>query len=287
MTTLQQFSDALADAAAAAGQHLVRVEARRRMPASGIVWGDGLIITAHHVVEKSEGIKVGLPDGSTTSASLIGRDPSTDIAVLRAETELSGIAQAANPARVGSVVLAVARPGKDIQASFGIITAHVHLRQEHALQADLVMYPGFSGGALINTSGQLVGMNTSATGSGSHLALPLDLLRRVVGQIQQHGKIKRGYIGVSLQPVRLTPATSALTGQSTGLMIVSVEQDGPADSAGLHQGDIIVSFDGQKTTHVEELLGLLNGERVGRPAAVQVVRGGQAHTLSVTVTERD
>ncbi len=284
--SLQDFSDGLADAVAVASQNTVRVEARRRISATGIVWEGGLIITAHHVVEKSEGIKVGLPDGSTVEATLVGRDPSTDLAVLRVETNLTGFQVAESEARVGHLVIAVGRPGKDVQASLGIVNTHVHIHQETALQTDVVMYPGFSGGALIDASGRLLGMNTSAM-SNSSLTLPIAILRRVVGQITEHGKVKRGFIGVSLQPVRLNDSISALAGQSKGLLIVGTEQDGPADKAGLFQGDIVVTFDSLKVVHLEELLGMLNGERVGRPVPVQIVRGGQLHMVTVIVGERD
>lgn len=284
---LQQFSDALADAVAHAGQQTVRVEARRRLPATGIAWAGGLIITAHHVVEKSDGIKIGLPDGSTVEASLIGRDPSTDIAVLRAETGLSGIALTQSEARVGQLVIAVGRPSKQLQASWGMLNSHVHIRQEPAFQTDVVMYPGFSGGPLIDAQGHLLGMNTSAAGNTGGVAIPVATLSRVAAQIAQHGKIKRGFIGVSLQPVRLNDSIKALAGQSAGLLIVGTEKDGPADKAGLFQGDIIVSFDGVKVTHLDDLLGMLNGERVGRPVPTQIVRGGQLHDFTLTVGERD
>jgi len=283
---LQEYSDALADAVASASQNTVRVEARRRQSATGIVWENGLIITAHHVVERSEEIKIGLPDGSTVEATLVGRDPSTDIAILRAETHLSGFPVAEGEARVGNLVLGIGRPGKDVQASLGIVNLHVHLLQDSAIQTDIVMYPGFSGGPLVDVSGRLLGMNTSAISNHS-LTLPVAILQRVAGQIAEHGKIKRGFIGVSLQPVRLNDSIRALTGQSKGLLIVGTEQDGPADKAGLFQGDIVVTFDSLKVVHLEELLGMLNGERVGRPVPVQIVRGGQLHEVTVTVGERD
>lgn len=285
--TLQEFSDGLADAVEAAGHYIVRVEARRRMPASGIAWENGLIITAHHVVEKSEGIKVGLPDGSTVEATLVGRDPSTDLAILRAETGLGAFPFATNEARVGHLVVAVGRPGKDIQASLGMVNSHVHLRQEPAIQTDVVMYPGFSGGPLVNTVGHLIGLNTSAASNSGGVTIPVATLRRVAAQIAEHGKIKRGFIGVSLQPVRLNESMSALAGQSAGLLIVGTEKDGPAESAGLFQGDIIITFDGVKVKHLEDLLGMLTGERVGRPIPVQIARGGQLHEVSITVGERD
>lgn len=287
MTTLQQFSDALAEAVSTASQNIVRVEARRRLAATGIAWAGGLIVTAHHVVEKSDGIKVGLPNGETVEATLVGRDPSHDLAILRAETGLAGLPHAEAAPKVGNIVLALGRPGKAVQASMSILTGWARSGQDEILQTGVVMYPGFSGGPLIDASGRLLGMNTSAMGGGASYALPLAVINAAAAQIVQHGKVKRGFIGVSLQPVRLDESLSALTGQSKGLLIVGKEQGGPADSAGLLQGDIIVTFDGVAVKHLEALLGLLEGERVGRPVPVHLVRGGQLQEATVTVGERD
>ncbi|MCU0474735.1 MAG: S1C family serine protease [Anaerolineae bacterium] len=284
-TPFQQLSDSMAEAVAHAAHSIVRVEARRRLPATGIVWSDEYVITAHHVVEKTENITLGLPNGTTVEAALVGRDANTDLAILRAKTGLKPFAQAERAPRVGELVLAIGMPGQQVQASLGLISAHLTMRQDTAYQTGVTMYPGFSGGPLIDASAKLLGMNTSAGNGG--LTLSLDTLRRIAAQLTQHGKMKRGYIGLGLQPVRLNDSLQALAGQKTGLLVVSIEQGGPADSAGLFQGDIVVAFDGHKTASLDELLALLDGARVGRPAPVQVLRGGQAHTLTITVAERD
>jgi S1-C subfamily serine protease len=333
MSTLQEFSDALANAVAAAGANVVRVDARRRLPASGFVWSNDLIVTANHVVEQNENIKIGLPDGTSASAELVGRDPSTDLAVLRSNTGLAGFVQADGLPRVGHLVVAVGRPGSSIQATIGIVSAigaseparqeedrpHRHGRGGHrehgqrgefrwgghrggfsfqyshgsggvlrdgAIQSDVVMYPGFSGGPLIDASGRLLGMNTSAVASGTSLSIPLTAITRVVEQLSTHGKIRRGFIGASLQPMRLTEALAEAAGQSSGLLIVATEPSGPAENGGLYQGDIVVGLDGQKTRTLDELLALLNGDRVGTNVAVRIVRGGQIHEVQVTIGER-
>jgi S1-C subfamily serine protease len=346
MSTLQEFSDALANAVETAGQNVVRIEARRRLPATGIVWSEDLIVTAHHVVERDENIRVGLPDGTSAPAELVGRDPSTDLAVLRVKTGLSGFTKADGLPRVGHLVVAVGRPGSAVQASVGIVSAiganeptqqeedRPHRRErgdrgEHgggrgakwerseraergefrwgghrggfsfqysrgsggvmrdgAIQSDVVMYPGFSGGPLVDASGRLLGMNTSAVASGSSLSIPLSAIARVVDQLSTHGKIRRGFLGASLQPMRLTENLANMVGQSSGLLIVATEPSGPAENGGLYQGDIVVALDGQRTRTLDELLALLNGDRVGTSVPVRIVRGGQTQDVNVTIGER-
>lgn len=315
MSTLQEFSDALADAVELAGQQVVRVDSRRRFPASGIVWSGDIVVTAHHVVERSENIRLGLHDGRTVEAELIGRDPATDLAVLRAETGLSGFNKAERLPRIGHLVMAVGRPGTSAQATIGIISAigmnepapePGKVRAQHrrggfsfaysrggggvllegAIQSDVVMYPGFSGGPLIDASGKLLGMNTSAVASGTSLSIPLSTISRIAEQLSRHGKIRRGFMGVSLQPMRLTDALAASVGQPTGLLIVATEPSGPADNAGLFQGDIVVALDGQPTHTLDELLALLNGERVGTSVPVRIIRGGQTQEIMVVIAER-
>ena len=163
---LQGLSDDLAGAVETAGQSIVRVEGRRRQSGSGIVWSaDGLIVTAHHVVERDENITVGLPDGKTVSASLAGRDPTTDIAILKAET--SGLTPAnwldIGSVKVGHLVLALGRPEAAVQATLGVISAldkewrtHAGGRIDSYVQTDVVMYPGFSGGPLVSAGGAVM-----------------------------------------------------------------------------------------------------------------------------------
>jgi S1-C subfamily serine protease len=293
---LQDFSNALADIVAEAGKGVVGVDARRRMPATGIVWtADGVIVTAHHVVERDENIGVGLPDGKAVPATLVGRDPSTDLAVLRVQaTGLQASAQAdVDSLRVGHLVLALGRPGESIQSTHGIISAvggswHTPAGGpvDHYVQTDVVMYPGFSGGPLVDMAGQVIGLNTSGALHGVSLAIPVPTLRRVVDALLTRGRIARGYLGVGAQPVRLPAALSEQLGQETGLLIVSVEPGSPADKGGLLLGDTLVGLDGQPLRQMDDLMTLLSGDRVGQSVSLRIVRGGKVQELTVTIGER-
>ena len=295
--TMSQLSTDLEQAVEVTEPAVVRVEARPRLPASGVAWSDdGVIVTAHHVIERDENIEVGLPDGRTVPASLVGRDPTTDVAVLRASDVRLSPANWANPdgARVGHLVLAMGRPGQSILATLGIISAQ---RQgwrtpaggtvDRVLQTDAVMFPGFSGGPLIDSSGQAIGMNTSALVHGVAVAVPSATLGRVVEALLTDGRIKRGYLGVGAQPARLSAALEQQVGQETGLLLVSVEPDSPAENAGLLLGDTIIAINGGPTRHLDDLLGFLAGERAGRTATLSVVRGGSVQELATVIGERD
>jgi S1-C subfamily serine protease len=294
---LQNFSDALAGVVATAGESIVRVEARRRLPATGIIWSeDGVIVTAHHVIRKDENIRIGLPDGSTATANLAGRDPTTDLAVLRADA--SGLAAPAwagpESLAVGHFVLALGRPGRTVQATLGIVSAlsegdwrtPAGGQLDRYLQTDVVMYPGFSGGPLIDVSGQVVGLNTSHLLRGVAMAVPSPSLNTTVEALLEHGHIRRGYLGVGAQPARLPEGLAAELEQETGLLLVSVDSGSPADQGGLAMGDTIVTFDGQPVRHLDDLLAMLGGDRVGAEVSVRILRGGQLQEESVVVGER-
>jgi S1-C subfamily serine protease len=294
---LQNLSNALTQTVAAAGSGIVRVEARRRFPASGIVWSaDGVIVTAHHVVQKEDNIKVGLPDGQTVSATLAGRDPTTDLAVLRADVKnLTPLAQPtdAQSMQVGHLVLALGRPGETVQATLGIISAlgeswrtPVGGLLDAYLQTDVVMYPGFSGGPLVNAARQLLGLNTSALVQGVSLTVPTATIQRVADMLLKHGKVRRGYLGVSTQPVRLPAALAQQLGQEAGLLLVAVEPGSPAEQGGLLLGDTIVALENSPVQQHDDLLALLSADRVGTKVSLRIVRGGQAQDVSVVIGER-
>lgn len=291
-----ELSQSMAAATAQAGASLVRVEARRRLPASGLVWSaDGLIITAHHVVQRDEQIGIGLPDGSTVHATLIGRDPTTDLALLRAEaSSLTPITEAnLKDTAVGQLVLALGRPGHTVQATLGVISAlgdgwrtHMGGQIDRYLQTDVVMYPGFSGGALINAHGQVIGLNSSALARGASLAIPTMTLARVVESLQTHGRVRRGYLGVSTQRVHLPAALQQELGQKSGLLVVSVEEGSPAEAGGLTLGDTIVGVDGETVTNHDDLLALLTSTPVDTAVTVHIIRGGQKQKVMAIIGER-
>ncbi len=295
---LQHLSDDLAGTVEKAGPSIVRVEARRRLPASGIVWSeDGVIVTAHHTVEREEKIKVGLPDGQTVSATLVGRDPTTDLAVLRSEatglTPPTWASFDSQGVRVGHLVLALGRPGKTVQATLGIVSALSEdwrtpggSQLNYYLQTDVVMYPGFSGGPLVNGAGQVIGLNTSALLRGIKVAIPAPNINQVVDTLLAHGRIKRGYLGISTQPVRLPAALSQHLNQETGLLLAGVEPDSPAEKGGLLLGDTIVAVADSPVRQHDDLLAQLSADRVGQETVIRVVRGGQVQDVSVVVGER-
>jgi S1-C subfamily serine protease len=294
-SALANLSEALAQTVESAGPGIVRIEGRRRLPASGIVWAsDGVIVTASHVAKRDNKIKVGLPDGSSVQATVVGRDRSTDLAVLRVEaTDLAPAARKNDEVQVGHLVLALGRPGRTVQATLGIVSAlgdswrtRLGGQIDRYMQTDVVMYPGFSGGPLIGAAGQVLGLNSSGLMRGVSLTIPTTTLSRTVDTLLAHGRMRRGYLGVSTQPVRLPSAAQEQLNQETGLLIVSVEPDSPADKGGLVLGDTIVGMDGEIIRHHDDLLALLSGDRVSNKVPLQIVRGGEVRTLNVTVGER-
>ncbi len=295
---LQTLSTALGETVETVGPAIVQVDARRRLPASGIVWSaEGVIVTAHHVVQRDEKIKIGLARGERVTASLVGRDPTTDVAVLRAEAkDLTPPTWAPfdqNSLKVGHLVLATGRPGQTVQATLGIISALSDSWRtpaggllDHYLQTDVVMYPGFSGGPLVSATGEVVGMNTSALLRGVSLTVPVSTLRRVVETLLAHGKVKRGYLGLSTQTVRLPQALSQQLNQETGLLVASVEADSPAEQGGLLLGDTLVALDSVTVRHHDDLLTLLSPDRVGQAVPIKLIRGGEVTEVSVTIGDK-
>ncbi len=293
---LSNLSDALAATVAAASSGVVQVGGRRRLPASGIVWSaDGVIITAHHVVEHDDNISVGLPDGQAATATLVGRDPTTDLAVLRAQARGLTPPTWAEPdsLRVGHLVLALGRPGQTVRATLGIVSAlgnswHTPAggRLDRYLQTDVVMYPGFSGGPLVDVMGRVLGLNTSALLRGLSMTVPTPSLRRVVETLLAHGRIRRSYLGVGTQPVRLPPAMVSQLGQETGLLLASVEPNSPAERGGLLLGDTIIALDRQPIRYVDDLLAFLSGDRIGKAVLVRILRSGQVQEPTITIGER-
>lgn len=297
-TMLVRLSDDLAGAVERAAGGVVTVYARRRMPASGIVWSEaGLIVTANHVVERDEEITIGSPDGRELEAELVGRDPGSDLALLRAKSGgLTVAPRASTEAKIGHFVLAVGRPGPSgPMASHGVISAvGGSWRTGHGtsvegyIQADVAMLPGFSGGPLVDSRGDVLGLNSSTLGRGGGLTIPVAAIDKIVAALQAHGKVRRGYLGISTHTVRLSPdiAHAASTTRDQGLMIMSIEPDSPAQQGGLLLGDIVVALDGEPLAEVEELQDRLTGERVGREVPVRVIRAGAPIEVKVTIGER-
>ena len=287
----------LAAAVAHVGRSVVAVHARRRIPSSGVVWRPGVVVAASHTIARDEDINVTLPSGRTTAGTLAGRDPATDLAVLRIEdAAVPTIEQAAEAdLQVGRLVLALGRPGPNLTASLGIVSAvggewrsWQGGRVEHFVRLDLAIYDGFSGGPAVDAEGRVLGINTSGLARAVALTLPMVTVERVTEQLLTQGRIARGYLGVGAQPVRLPEALRRGLGLSgaAGLVIVNLEPGGPADRAGVLLGDIITAVDRREVSDPGDLLAALGPERVGRPLEVQLVRAGESRTVTVTVGER-
>ena len=294
-TMLDELSQSLAQNVESAGPSVVRVEGRRRLPATGVVWSeDGIIVTANHVLKRDDNIVVGLADGQAAKATLVGRDPGADLAVVRLESDdLTPAKWLADGMRVGHLVLALGRPGRTVQATFGIISAlgdgwrtATGGQIDHYLQTDVVMYPGFSGGPLVNSDGQFLGLNTSALLRGVSLTVPASTIERTVNALLTHGRMRRGYLGVSTQPVRLPEPSRDELGQETGLLIANVEPDSPAGKGGLLLGDTIIKIDDTPVRHHDDLLSWLSADRVGQKTPLTILRGGEIRTINITIGER-
>ena len=317
---LQQLSDDMAGLVEKTADSVLRVDARRRLPATGIAWSENLVVTAHHVLERDEDISVGAPDGGRLSAELVGRDPRHDFALLRVDESLKPAEWAgAEGLRVGNLVLALGRPRQHINATLGMVTAvlsadgsrrrreKMKLRFEKRMKggeaewkgrkwrrrfmrdadgmglllgngfirSDITMYPGFSGGPLLDAGGSVQGMNTSGFAGGMSIAVPYAIIAESVAALLEHGKIPSGYLGVGLQTAQLPEAVAQRLEQEAGLLIVSVEADSPAAGAGLLVGDILTALDDESTEDVDELQSLLARQAIGAEIKAQYARGGE------------
>lgn len=296
-TVLVELSDALADAAERAGTSTVLVNARRRMPASGIVFAEDLVLTAEHVVERDEDLSVVVADGSEVKAKLAGRDAGSDLAVLKLERAVDQVAEITkSPARLGQIALALARPSRDgIEASLGTVSAiggPVRTQRggmlDRYIRTDSISYPGFSGGPLVGADGTILGLNTSGLSNGSAITIPADIAWGIADTLSKHGQIKRGYLGIRSQTVELSSAAqdALKRKQASGLLVMSVEHDSPASKGGLIVGDILLAVAGNPVLHHDELFARLNGDVVGKSTPIEILRGGQPQTMNVVIGER-
>jgi len=292
MGSLKDLSKEIEALVEKASQSVVRVDARRGRAGTGIVWDSGLVLTANHVVEQEEDIEV-VVDGKSAKASLVGRDPATDLALLKVD----GLSAPAMPrAKVsdlkpGQIVLAIGRPGS-LKATFGTISAVSSSWRgwrgseiEHLIQTNAPLYPGFSGGPLVDADGRAVGMNSWVFGRGDGRAIAMDVAERVVESLRADGRIKRPYLGIGTQQVPLPDAVKARVNQDSGLLIVAVEPQSPADKAGLMQGDTMVALNGTVTSNLEDLYAGLRKIKVGATQTLKVIRAGELKEIAVTVGE--
>ena len=290
---LISLSDAFADAVAAAAPSVVQVQGGRR-PASGLVYADNVVLTMVRTLGREDGLHVRRDDGTVLEAELAGWDPTTSLAVLRVPgLGLKPIAPASIAPRVGNLTLAVGRSFSNVaSASAGIVAViggplRTGRRRsiDHVIRTTAPVHGGFSGGALLDVRGGLIGITTSTEIRGTTVVIPASIAWATAATVLEHGGLKRGYLGIAGQPVQI-PEHQRSGDRSSALLIVGVTAGSPAAAAGLLVGDILTDLDGEAIESPEDLLDRLAGDRVGRPVTVRLLRGGASVELPVTVGER-
>jgi S1-C subfamily serine protease len=303
---LDAYSHAVTSVADAVGPAVVRVEIKNKQGRGGVGSGviiapDGLVLTNSHVVEGAKELRLTDAEGRVMEARVIGEDPDTDLALLRAgavrdlPTAKLGDSKAL---KRGQLVVAIGNPlGFESTVTAGVISALGRsLRAksgrliEDVIQTDAALNPGNSGGPLVSSRGEVIGINTAVImgAQGICFAVASNTAEYVLSEIIQHGRVRRGYIGIAAQTTAVPRRHARFNGieNETGATISGVEPDGPADVAGLMSLDTIVRADGVPVTGVDDLIRLLNGERIDREIAIDVLRRGQLRTLKVTPLER-
>ena len=289
---LGELSSQLAGAVEAAAKSVVAIHARRRIPSSGIVWREGVIVSASHTVRRDGEVVVTLPTGESTTATIAGRDPATDLVALKVPGAKSHVATKADTesGRVGSLVLAVGRPGRNVTASFGVISAVGEgwrtwqgARIDQVLRLDLAIQDGFSGGALVNSLGGVIGVNNSALARGAALALPAAAVDRVLDELLEHGHVRRAFVGVAVHPVTLGASVvkQHQLPHETALVVMSVAEGAPAETAGVMVGDVLVAANGESLRRTTDLLDALSRAKVGAPLELNRLRGAELQTVTV------
>ena len=288
----QQLSNDLAGAASKTAPSLVLLRGRRGRAASGTAIDAQHFIVSDHLLDAEDKISFRTASGDAT-ARVVGRDAGTDLALLKTEdATLAPVTFATEPARVGEIVLAVGRTWTGLVAHPGFVT---HLsgphqvspgfRLEQAIHTTLEPFSGFSGGALVNARGEVAGISTSALDRGRGLAIPAREVTRIVESLRHHGRLRRGYLGISSLPVAL-PERQRQGGAERGLLVTSVAPDSPADRAQVLVGDVLLAIDGTSATRPDDLAAYLSADRVGHTSALKVLRGVSPVQLDVTIGER-
>jgi len=292
MTMLSDLSGEIAQVAARLAASLVRVDARTGRPATGIIWADNLVLTADHVIESDDNILVsGAP--TTVKASVVGRDRGTDLALLRAVGLRGAPAPRGRSAdiRTGHLVLALGCTISEQRVTMGIVSGFSgEFRSWRGgqrlllIQSTVHLLPGFSGGPLVDAEGRVIGINSWKFGRGVSLALPVDIAERVAESLRTHGRIRTAYLGVGVQPIRLSDTLGL--GQESGLLVVTVEPDGPAQKAGILQGDTLVTVDDDPLVgRIDALFAVLRSLDADSTHTFGLIRAGEIKEVPVALGE--
>jgi S1-C subfamily serine protease len=273
---------------------VVRIDGGRGGSSSGVVWSpDGVVVTTGHGLDEDD-VEVGLASGETSPARVVGRDPSTDLAVVRLEARaLSTPAWVERPLEVGQLVFSVTRPGRGPRVALGLVSRLGDAwrttsggKLDRYVELDLGLHPGFSGGLVVDGEGKAVGLATAGLVRGTPLAVPQPTLSRVVRALLEHGGIRRGYLGIASLPVRVPAPVAQRCGQELALLVTAVDDDSPAASAALMVGDLLLSMDGTSVGRMGDLLAALDEARIGEVARARIARGGALQELDVIIGAR-
>lgn len=297
-TTLQSLSRDLASVVEQAGTAVVAVNGRRHLSSSGVYWRDGLIVTAAHTLRRTEDISVILSSGETVAATLAGADPSTDLAVLKINSAKLTVPSFGDTSqlKVGHVVLAVGRGAqRGLNATLGIVGVLAGAWRtwrggsiDQLIGLDLALHPGAAGGPLVDAHGRVLGINTSRLSRNMELTIPVSTVNRVVEQLLEKGHIGRGYLGLGMYSIPIPEDLKRALDLSadSGLIVVSVEPQGPGSKAGVLLGDVIVAFEGKAAGSIRDLQAYLEPESVGKTIPVALIRSGKPVEVNVTIGER-
>jgi len=295
INALASLADSTAELVERTARSVVAVHSGGRRPASGIHWRSGIVVTAEEVLEQDENIKLALPGGRLVEASLAGRDPTTDVAVLRFQPDGLPVAATTSAAlRAGETALAVGSYEGSPLAALGIVAlagGPWHSARggtiDNFIRLDLALSPLGEGGALVNARGQVVAMTVLGPRHRA-IAIPASTIERSVDQLLARGQVFRGYLGAGLRPIGRGRASGGAAGsdEGRGVLVVSIDPEGPSRRAGLLLGDIVTAWNGKPIARVREVMQLLGPESVGTTVDLSLTRGGAPAALKVVVGER-